>query len=213
MNKISVIVPCFNSEKFIGRCLRSLLNQSLDKKSYDIIVINDGSKDRTDFALKLFKEDIILINNKKNLGLPASLNLGINSSRSKFIVRVDSDDYVNFHFLEILSLYLSLNPNYRAASCDYYIVNENEEIIKRESFKKSPIGCAIMFHKDDLIDLGLYDESFLLNEEKNLMQKFFSKYEIINCKLPLYRYRRHENNITNDIEMLKFYDKKLQNNK
>ena len=63
-SKIS-IVPVYNQEKYIGRCLRSLLDQSLEKYNYEIIVINDGSKDKTKFALSLFKDDIKLISNKK----------------------------------------------------------------------------------------------------------------------------------------------------
>ena len=55
---ISVIVPVFEGERFIGRCLRSLLHQTLSRDKYQIIVINDGSTDRTAYALDLFKEDI-----------------------------------------------------------------------------------------------------------------------------------------------------------
>ena len=106
---ISVIIPVFNGEKFIGRCLRSLLNQTLSREKYEIIVINDASTDKTEYALKLFKEDIKVIKNKKNIGLPASLNKGINLSNSEFIVRVDSDDYVGVHFLQILSEFLLQN--------------------------------------------------------------------------------------------------------
>ena len=53
---ISVIIPVFNGEKFIGRCLRSLLNQTLSREKYEIIVINDASTDKTEYALKLLKE-------------------------------------------------------------------------------------------------------------------------------------------------------------
>ena len=66
---ISVIVPFYNQKKYIGRCIRSLLSQSLEKNFYEIIVVNDGSKDKTDQALSLFKRDINIIKNKKNLGL------------------------------------------------------------------------------------------------------------------------------------------------
>ena len=61
---ISVLVPIFNQEKYIGRCLRSLLHQSLDQNEYEIIVINDGSNDKTAYALELFnspKEDLIKV--------------------------------------------------------------------------------------------------------------------------------------------------------
>ena len=54
--KISIIVPAYNQEKYIGRCIRSLLSQSLSKNKFEIIVINDGSKDKTEQALKLFKK-------------------------------------------------------------------------------------------------------------------------------------------------------------
>ena len=56
--KISVIIPTFNQEKFIGRCLRSLLDQSHPRYDYEIIVIDDASQDKTLYALNLFKEDI-----------------------------------------------------------------------------------------------------------------------------------------------------------
>ena len=55
--KISVIIPVFNREKYIARCLRSLLNQSMDRKDYELIVINDGSKDKTKEVLDMFKDE------------------------------------------------------------------------------------------------------------------------------------------------------------
>ena len=92
---VSVIVPVYNSELYIGRCIRSLLNQSINPENYEIILINDGSSDNTKKAIEPFVGDLIIIENKKNLGLPASLNKGIKKARGQFIVRVDSDDYVH----------------------------------------------------------------------------------------------------------------------
>ena len=62
---VSVVVPVYNQELFIGRCLRSLLDQTLDKESYEIVVVNDCSKDNTLPILEKFKNKIKLINNKK----------------------------------------------------------------------------------------------------------------------------------------------------
>ena len=121
---ISIIVPAKDQEKYIGRCIRSLLSQSLSKEFYEIIVIDDGSKDKTVYALELFKKDITIIKNKKNLGLPKALNIGIKKSKATFIVRVDSDDYVNRDFLLILLKFLRLNNYMDAVGCDYYLVNE-----------------------------------------------------------------------------------------
>ncbi len=207
---ISVIVPVYNQKKYIGRCIRSLLSQSLEKNFYEIIVVNDGSKDRTDQALSLFKKDIIIINNKKNLGLPKSLNLGIKKAKGNYIIRVDSDDYVNQDFLSIILKFSRLNPESDAFACDYYLVNDKEKIIKKINCLKKPIACGILFKTHHLIDIGLYDEKFLINEEKDLRIRFKKKYTIDRIALPLYRYRQHENSLTKNKIKKKNYDLKLK---
>jgi len=207
---ISVIIPVFNGEHFIGRCLRSLLNQTLSKDNYDIIVINDASTDKTEYALKLFKEDIKIINNKRNLGLPASLNKGINISKSKFIVRVDSDDFVSIHFLEILYQFLVQNKYMDAVACDYILIDDNERTIARKNCFKNPIGCGIMFRSDCFKKIGLYDKKLLRHEEKDLRKRFSEKYKIFRIEIPLYRYRRHDDNITNDKKMMAHHLKKFK---
>ena len=65
MYKISVIIPCFNHEKFIGRCLRSILDQSLNKKDYEVIVVDDGSSDNSLKIIKSFGNLVKVIINKK----------------------------------------------------------------------------------------------------------------------------------------------------
>ena len=67
---VSIIVPAHNEEKFIGRCIRSLLSMKFTRKDFEIIVINDNSSDHTSRVLKTFDEELIIINNSKQLGLP-----------------------------------------------------------------------------------------------------------------------------------------------
>ncbi len=208
---ISIIIPVYNQEKWLGRCLRSLLNQSIDRDLFEIIVINDASTDRTSNIIDLFKNEIKIINNKNNIGLPASLNKGIKLSRAHYIVRVDSDDYVNEYFLLFLHEYLEQNKEIDAVACDYYLVDNEEEVIERKSSLIDPIGCGIMFKSNQLFEVGLYDEDFRLNEEKELRIRFEKKYVIEYLKLPLYRYRRHQDNITNNKKDLKLHDKKMNN--
>jgi glycosyltransferase involved in cell wall biosynthesis len=202
VSKIAVIVPVHNQEKYIGRCLRSLLQQNCPREDYEIVVIDDASSDRTPYALELFSEEITLIRNAENLGLPGALNRGIRATRAPFIVRVDSDDYVNANFLAILQLYLSNNHYMDAAACDYLVVDDREEVLARKNCLEEPIACGIMFRAEQLLDIGLYDENFLLCEERELRIRFLQKYTIHRVELPLYRYRRHENNLTNDSEAL-----------
>ena len=118
MLKVSVIVATYNDEEFIARCLRSLQNQHLDSKEYEVIVINDGSTDKTKFALDVLKKpsdnNFKIINNSSNLGLAASVNKGISTAKGEYIVRVDADDFVNINFLSTLSFYLDMNQKNNA---------------------------------------------------------------------------------------------------
>ena len=212
MNKIvTVIVPVFNQEIYIGRCLRSLLAQSLDKSNFEIFIVNDFSDDRTSYALELFKEDVKIINNKTKLGLPASLNKAIKEVKSKYFIRVDSDDYVNSKFLEYLSFYLSANLDIDAVACDYLTVNDMESVIERKNCLEDPIACGILFKTDQIINIGLYNEEFEYNEERELMMRFKKKHKLERLKLPLYRYRKHNSNMTNNLEEMQKYNQKLKN--
>ncbi len=203
---VSVIVAVFNQEKFIGRCLRSLLHQTLPHEAYEIIVINDASTDRTPYALELFHKAIRVIHNEKNMGLPASLNKGIREAKSDYIIRVDSDDYVNAKTLDFLHMYLDLNENSNAVACDYLLVDDQEDVLGRRNCLIDPIACGIMFRKSLLFEIGLYDETFRCNEERDLRIRFEKKYKIDRLELPLYRYRRHEKNMTNNVASMKFHD-------
>lgn len=205
---ISVIIPTYNQSQFLGRCLRSILDQIISKDEYEIIVINDGSNDQTTKVLKIYNKQISIIENKKNKGLPYSINKGIKKAKGRFVVRLDSDDYVNTNFLYILKIFLIENTTIDAVSCDYFIVNDREEIVSRKSSSKDPIGCGIMFRLEHLINLGLYDENFLVHEDKDLRLRFNEKYKVFRIPLPLYRYRKHQNNITNDEKKMKSQDRK-----
>jgi glycosyltransferase involved in cell wall biosynthesis len=206
---ISIIVPVFNQEKYIGRCLRSLLNQTMPNDDYEIIVVDDASYDRTPYALELFHSGIRTIRNITNLGLPSSLNIGIKASRAPFIIRVDSDDYVNINFLHFLYIFLDMNPGFDAVSCDYWLFDDSENWLDRVNSDKNPIGCGIMFRRERLFEVGLYDENFRIHEEQDLRIRFEQKYTISRLALPLYRYRRHQGNLTNDKKAVDYHYRNL----
>lgn len=209
--KVSVIVAAYNQELFIGRCLRSLLHQTMSHNNYEIIVIDDGSVDKTAYALELFCDTadsiVKVITNKSNLGLPASLNKGIKAAIAPYIVRVDADDFVNTNFINFLSMYLESGDNVDAAACDYLLIDDKEVTIDKCDCMKNPIACGIMFRKEQLLEIGLYDENFRYHEEREMRIRFEKKYVIQRLGIPLYRYRRHDKNITNhNKEMESYYD-------
>ena len=107
--KISVIVPCYNVEKYLDDCLKSLLNQSF--KDFEIICINDGSKDSTLEILKKYEKSDkrIKVINQSNHGVSVARNAGVENSSGEYLTFIDSDDWVNANYLE--KLYRSITSN------------------------------------------------------------------------------------------------------
>jgi len=207
---ISIIVTSYNYDKYIERCLRSLMNQTLDRYLYEIIVIDDSSTDHTVEILKNYKDEIRLIENSENLGLPASANIGIKSSRGQYIVRVDADDFVHGDFLYMLYKTIMIEKEYQAVACDYYTTNRFGEKVNRVSHSQAPIACGILYYKDALFDIGLYDEDMIVREDEELMFKFLKCFKLLHLPVALYRYRNHDKNLTKNAEKMSYYAKKLE---
>ena len=104
MVKISIIVPVYNVEKYLPKCLESLIHQTL--KDIEIICINDGSTDNSLSILKDYakNDSRIRIINKENGGISATRNSGINAAMGDFLSFIDSDDWIDLDFFEKLYL-------------------------------------------------------------------------------------------------------------
>ena len=213
MKSISVIICAYNHDKWIERCLRSVLNQEIiSKEDFEIIFVDDCSEDSTETILKKFEkeENLIFLKNDKNIGLPASINKAMQDSSGRYIVRVDSDDYVQRTFLYHMKFFLDFNRHYQAVCVDYLKVNQNEEVIERKDALEDQIACGVMFRRECLFDIGLYNEKFTMREGHELRKRFEEKFEIGHIELPLYKYRDHPDNRTKDEENLNKFDKKLK---
>ena len=168
----SIIISAFNHEKWISHCLKSLINQKENHYNFEIIVVNDSSKDDTKNIIKLFKKNIKIIQDKKNLGLPRSLNKAIKISQGKYIVRVDSDDFVDSRFTIKLRKFFNKNKTLQSVACDYFIVNEKNKILKK-LYKRYYFMWN--FLKKYLLDVGLYNEKFKMREGHELRKRFEKK--------------------------------------
>ena len=144
--EISIIVCCYNHEKWIERCLRSILHQKYIKDSeYEVVIVDDSSTDKSRDIIKKFEfENFVFLKNKKNIGLPLSINKGVKKAQGRYIVRVDSDDYVSRDFLYLTKLFLNLNREYQAVAVDYYKVNDKEQILEKINCFKKQIACGIL---------------------------------------------------------------------
>ena len=129
-NLVSIIVPIFKVEKYLKRCIDSILNQTY--RNIEIILIDDGSPDNCgkiadEYALK---DKRIKVIHKENKGVSQARNDGIKLSKGEYIAFVDSDDYVEKNFIEIL-YDNALKNNADVSICNYFLENENRKIRKK----------------------------------------------------------------------------------
>ena len=142
MVDISIVVPIYNAEKYIKKCIDSLVEQT--KKELEFILVNDGSTDNTEKIIKTYKDKRIKYFKNKNQGIGKTRNFGTEKTTGKYIMFLDSDDYLDINACE--ELYKKAEKEKSdLVICDFYKVYENnvvEEIklpnFKSTTLKKSP---------------------------------------------------------------------------
>ncbi len=194
---ISVIVCVHNEELYLERCIRSLLSQVFSA-NFEIIIVDDGS---TDSSVEIIKKYMRLrkvraVFRSQQGGIGAAARDGVESSMGRFVVRVDADDYVSEHLLQVLWLALVEPSEARAARCDYLLVDTNGSIIERKDAREFPIACGILFDRDALAQIGNYNLHLTLGEDVELERRFTEQFLIAHVPIALYRYRRHTGNST-----------------
>ena len=118
MELVSVIIPVYNVEKYILKCLNSIVNQTY--KNLEIIIINDGTEDK---SIELIKDSIkdkrIKIYNRTNQGQANARNFALTKSQGKYVFYVDADDFISLDCIE--KMYnIAINKNSDLVICDYY---------------------------------------------------------------------------------------------
>lgn len=154
--KISVIIPAYNADKCIENCLQSVLSQTY--KPFEIIVINDGSTDKTkeiveDFVTKNGIENLILLN-QKNSGPSKARNNGIMHSKGDWIAFIDSDDKWLSNKLEKQIKFLQLKPNIQLVSTKF-----GAKSLQIQDSKYTMIGFRSM-----LLKCSIYTSTVLVNK-------------------------------------------------
>lgn len=125
---VSIIVPVYNGEKYIERCLRSLISQTYD--NIEIIVLNDGSTDHTGLILEKYAklDDRILVINKGNSGVSDTRNQGLRLARGEFVQFVDSDDWLTSDATE--KMVAGMMHQSEMVICDYNRVVDHNIVVK-----------------------------------------------------------------------------------
>jgi len=212
---ISVVIVNYNYARFLGRAIRSCLQQSVSREWFEIIVVDDCSTDHSRAVIENFRSQVRPFFNEERKGVSYCSNLGIRHSRGMYVIRVDADDYINYKMLEVLLMFLDQNPTYGFSYCDHIRVNDNEYIEERIDMNDEETllnhGAGIMFKKSCLEAIGLYDEEMWNCEDMVLIKKLMQNgYKGLHVRLPLYRYLRHGSNMTEDYQSRKRWENVAQ---
>lgn len=137
-NTISIIVPAYNAEKYIKKCLDSLIKQTY--KDIEIIVINDGSTDKTEEIVKNYKDKRIKYFKNKNQGIGKTRNFGIEKAKGNYIMFIDSDDYIEKRACEVMISKI-VSCDLDMVVCDFYKEYDDGRIeeIRTPSFEDSSL--------------------------------------------------------------------------
>ncbi len=125
MKKVSIIVPIYNEEENLRKCIESLINQTY--KELEIILINDGSTDKSKEIIESFKDKRIIAIDKKNTGISDTRNKGIDKSTGDYIMFVDSDDYLELNCIERL-IETAEKENSEIVMFNYYLETPSKRI-------------------------------------------------------------------------------------
>lgn len=206
---ISFIIPVFNSEKTISRCLNSILSQQLKENEYEVVIINDGSTDNSILKIKELELDKynIKIYNIEHQGAGLARNYGIKYSRGKYICFIDSDDYLIKGGIRVLiDEYLNFHKGYdiyiySSFTVDKYYKKKYDQIMPHslsyigyaEDFIKTyGIGWSIwnmLILREYIIKNSIYFNDFTIGEDVDFRFSLLKKnIKIISTNLNIYRY-------------------------
>ena len=146
IKKISIITPVYNAEKYIERCVNSVLNQTYE--NIEFIIVNDGSTDNTAKILNRLKKNDsrIMVIHKKNEGVSKARNTALKKATGKYVLFVDADDWLESTMCEDLISHAEKN-NSDVVICEYYNYYEildKKEIVRLKEIKNTtfPSVCS-----------------------------------------------------------------------
>ena len=212
---ISIIIPVYNTEKYLEKCIKSVLNQSI--KNIEVILIDDGSTDGSGIICDKYAkiDNRIIVIHQENKGVSTARNAGIQKSTGEYIGFVDADDYIESNMFEILCNNIN-NCNSDIVICNYNLIKKNKvqgknfrnikEIITREKFLYNMANNTFngflwnkLYKKSIILKNNLkldekisYCEDFVFNVEYS---QFVNKASVVNYRL--YNYVQRKESVVN----------------
>ena len=206
---ITVIIDVYNGEKFINKCLDSVINQTY--KNLDILIIDDGSTDNTYKLIKDYKDKRIRVIRQKNMGLSLARNVGLDNAKGDYLYFIDIDDYIELDTIEYL---YKLIKKYKTnismtATClvknniikkeineEKTYVIDSIEILKKVLVNKDSLGAIWnkLYKKEVFNNIRFEDR--IINDVTIIHKIYIDNRKIAYSNLKKYYYIKHDTNIT-----------------
>lgn len=213
---LSIVVPVYNTQKYLRECLNSLVNQTL--KDIKIIIVNDCTPDNSEeIILEYAYKDprIHYIKHKRNLGLGGARNTGIKAAKTPYITFVDSDDFVSVDcYQNMMDLIKKHNADCGVFSAENFddetgeildnpyfnMVDKLEYCTEKNIFSFTSTAWNKIFKTDDIIKNNIWFPNHLYHEDEEFWFKYAAKVQplIVSDKTPYYHYRKRNNSITSN---------------
>lgn len=210
---VSVIIPTYNSDKFITKAINSILNQTYS--NLEIIIVDDGSTDNTKDEIYNLKDNRIKYFYKSNGGESSARNFGLAQATGEFIAFLDADDLYHKEKIKRQVSILNSNPNIDIVYNDVILIDEennkigelkSEEIIEDSSnflaqilFRQViPASASIMLRRNCFKGNIIFPETYNYAEDYYFIIQLADKYNFYYLQESLYFYRRHSQNLTNN---------------
>lgn len=217
MNTISIIIPVYKVEKYIKRCLNSVIQQTYPAELIECIIVNDCTPDNSMQIVQNFinsysgKISVKIINHEKNRGLSAARNSGIDAATGYYLLFIDSDDYITTDCVTTLingienhgtdmavgNIYIQASQNFHHSADKSFIINGQENVEKdRLCLNSAAFACNRLVKRDMIVNNQIYFEPSIIYEDilwnLQLSKHATSVVYLSNCT---YNYEQNEGSI------------------
>lgn len=202
---ISVIMPVYNTEKYLGQSIESILNQTYT--NFEFLIFDDGSTDSSPDIIRKYAQldqRIIPFFSNENIGYVEHLNTGIKQARGEFIARMDSDDIALLHRFDTQLKYLNEHPNIDIVGSGAILINEEGRelrishqetdsiLLKWALFFYNPFyHPSLLIRKSYFSIAGMYDVKMQPAEDRDMWLRGWFTSKFANIHQPLIKYRVH----------------------
>ena len=208
--KVTVLMSCYNGQRWVGDAIESVLSQTYE--NFEFFIIDDGSKDGTLEIINGYakKDSRITVFAKSNTGLSNSLNIGILKANGQWIARLDQDDLCEPRRLELQLEYVESHPDVILLGTDFIEINENDKVLKSHTYPSKHqrlvhnlLRCkrffphSSAFYRTEIArETGGYRQQVRHSEDHDLWLRI-SEYGQLAClNIPLIRFRTHSSQAT-----------------